>query len=127
MTYVSNCGCSVIDYCVLSKYLISKCGELQLTPMTDSKHMPVELVFPLDKPLPTESNGFTSEKFIWNAKKKKKICIFRSADSDCIFNNNLGSIEVSMCFAAMSLVNVDAALDKFNEGLRLDGQCMKSM
>ena len=119
VTYIAHNGASVIDYVLLSRCLFECAIKLRILPRIDSKHLPVEFIFDASEKSNTIRDRITTveiEKYRWNQEKADEYC------------HSLLSNEISFIFdKATDLIDVDieAALDKFNEGIILAAQCMK--
>jgi len=117
-TYVSNTGSSVIDYFLVSHKLVKQCMSLSVTRMVESKHMPVELTFAVensDIAFNLHTKKCSYKRYVWDEEKTLDFYIALHSD------------KVKTCFEeAMSLVHIDIdlALERFNEGLKSAGACM---
>ena len=72
-TYISPMGCSVVDYFVASKTLLSLSLRLNVGQRIESKHMPVELLIESNNTEVKRSDNrtklFKIEKFQWDEEK----------------------------------------------------------
>ena len=123
-TFVSHAGCSVTDYFLFSYDLLSMffndC-ELRVLERIDSDHMPV--VARVSFPFENKCNGSNSEnervvirKFVWN-----------DANAGVYYDNLCNDATHVRLIHAMDLVDVDInkALDVFNECIKQCATCMK--
>ena len=118
-TYVSPTGCSVIDYFIVSRNLLSLSLLLNVNCRIESKHMPVELSIELlsDKAKPTVTRNMSKlDKYVWNTQDSGE------------FMTRLSATDVKNCFdEATELLEVDInrSLSRFTDGLHMAGTCMK--
>ena len=119
-TYVSDSGCSVNDYfvmsCELFSFLCESC-ELNVDERIESDHLPVEFHFnpTHDSPVNTLNQNFPMEKLVWNE---------TYAD---MYNNNIRSKEFQeQMNNAVRLIEVDVneALTAFNTCIKSAAGCM---
>ena len=124
-TYISDNGCSVIDYFMLSKALYANVFdlcELEVVEHTDCKHLPVRLTLKLhiDNNVANNKHEKKStvkvEKFTWD---ETKAHLFREALSNENFCTQFN--EAMACIPS----NIDTALEMFNACMKEAGGCMK--
>jgi len=119
-TYISDQGCSVIDYFIVSHSLFSQFEFLKLIPLVETKHVAIVLSLAvnnsslLQEDVDTQ-NVTSCTKFKWDDQKTQ--LFMENVHSGC-FHDYLKE--------AMNLVDVDIDLSllKFNEGLIKAGDCM---
>ena len=119
-TYISPSGCSVIDYFILSEELIEHDLCMQVGKMIESKHMPIELImnsFCLHRPDNVNPcKEFKYEKYQWDESTAEE------------FLRESRTLETKeMLDEAIQMIDLDinAALNKFNECIFKAGKCMK--
>ena len=119
-TYISPTGCSVVDYFVASKTLLSLSLRLNVGQRIESKHMPVELLIESNNTEVKRSDNrtklFKIEKFQWD--EEKRSTFMEQIASPYVLN---------LIREATDLIDVDIneSLLKFLEGLQKAGSCMK--
>lgn len=119
-TYISTSGCSVNDYAIVSRSLLSlSTFEMNICHRIESKHAPIELY--VNKPQKEQNTSakpktYKVEKFIWDPEKQED---FNKAVTD----TNVTNILAEAC--TLVDVNVNAAVDKFQEAVCIAGECMK--
>ena len=72
-TYISPTGCSVVDYFVASKTLLSLSLRLTVGQRIESKHMPVELLIESKSEVKRSDNRtklFKTKRFQWDEEKR---------------------------------------------------------
>jgi hypothetical protein len=109
---------SIIDYFIISKSIYSFCADIKVDPKIDSKHLPVQLklnVLKCNKTI-NKVKKVRVHKLVWKCEKANEV---GAALSSCDVQ--------SMLKAAYDLIdiNVNAALFKFNEGIKLAASCME--
>lgn len=116
-TYVSEHGCSVIDYIIVSHSLLSFCKLFSVLPMIESKHAVVKLCVDSSVVSYSHKHEVTSTlKYKWDDEKKNVFLEALTTDYfDTVLNEASSLVEI----------NVNCALEKFNEGLRFAGNCMQ--
>jgi hypothetical protein len=122
-TYISDTGSSVTDYFIFSNELLSivyDTCELNVCERIESDHMPITLstVFPNKNiyDVATVVGNQVAEKFVWNSEKS------------CLFNDSLYTESIRKKIDnAIDLIDVDVntALDTFNECMKECAECMK--
>ena len=123
-TYISDNGCSVIDYFLLSKVLYANVFdmcELEVVERTECKHLPVRLVIKTHNENCAADNKeqkttIKVEKFKWD---ESKAHLFQEALAMEDFSKQFN--EALTCIPN----DIDTALEKFNECIKEAGSCMK--
>ena len=124
-TYITDNGASVDDYflisCTLYASLFDVC-RLEIIDRLESKHLPVKMNIKFPKEKLAENNQINQEvkfeKYCWNNDNKEQ------------FLENLTNDRCQTLLTdALNLVDIDLneALEKFNEGIKEGAQCMKSV
>ena len=117
-TFVSQQGCSVIDYFIISDSLCSMSSHMSVESRVESSHMPVtcSLQCVLDTPVAGEAEPLYIHKLQW------------SADHVNTFREALLSEEVGQQLSeARSLIfqSVDVAIESFSSCLKTVAACMQ--
>jgi hypothetical protein len=119
-TYIAYNGSSVIDYFILSDSIIKYASELRVISKVESKHMPVQMNLMVNnnkiKTVNTKAYTEPVYRYIWNN------------DHANVYFNTFDSLEVSdILKEATNLitVNIETALEKFNECIYYAGMCMR--
>ena len=124
-TYISDNGCSVIDYFLLSSNffaLLNECCSLDIMENIDSYHLPVKLSIGFQDENESKNCGLNNgkcmniEKMVWNPTNEN------------IYKASLDSLEVqNKLDTAISLISsdVDKALKMFNECIKDASVCMR--
>ena len=121
-TYVSNSGCSVIDYIIVSDTLVSQCLSQNVSNIIESKHAVVELHLLVNSQSPDVQRQRNNvprtiiAKYKWDESKRNNFCSVMNSDS---------AKEIITEATLLIGTNIDAALTKFNEYLLTAGECMK--
>ena len=122
-TYVSDFGSSVIDYFLLSSdlyALVSDSCKLTINERIDSSHLPVVLSisFPNENVSKASDNRFSvcSERYLWNSNHSEEF------KNKLIQENTRRQLERAIDLID---VDVDCALDVFNDCLKEVAECMK--
>ena len=118
-TYISENGCSVIDYFVVSSSILHKCTNFKITPLTESKHAAVEMHLMCSKHVerePTHTEPYTVVKYKWNEERKNAFHDQMSCDhAGYILHESVGLIERDF----------NQALSHFNRVFEYAGKCME--
>ena len=77
-TYISQTGCSLVDYFIISESMLSKCRRFNVIPMVESKHLAVEMsIVTVNNYVTvkgTVSKAFSVVKYKWDEEKKCQFC-----------------------------------------------------
>ena len=119
-TYVSQTGCSLVDYFIISTNMLSKCMRLSVLPMIECKHLAAELSIATTHTdvavKGTVNKAFSFVKYKWDEEKSASFsCMMQTEHAQALMNE------------ATSLINceINQALSKFNECFEHTGECMK--
>ena len=119
-TYISQTGCSLVDYFMISASMLSKCRRFNVIPMVESKHLAVEMsIVTVNNYVTvkgTVPKAFSVVKYKWDEEKSVN------------FANMMQTSHVqALLDEAESLIDCDInqALSKFNECFEYAGDCMK--
>ena len=108
----------MIDYFVVSRSLVQFCIHLNVMPRIESKHMPVEMKMRISKTLMTDyrkNSTFKVKKIVWDHTYAQTYYEMLLSEVTLIFEQATELINI----------NIDAALEKFNDGINRAGECMK--
>ena len=120
-TYITDMGSSVVDYFVMScdllAYIWDHC-HLSVQDRSESDHLPVVLSIALSEPRVVNNSGGREyvDRFMWDSNKKETF----------INAFKLNHIKSKLTVAVEQIdVNIDIALDTFNNCIREAANCMK--
>ena len=90
-TYVSQTGCSLVDYFIISTNMLSKCMRLSVLPMIESKHLAAELSIATthtDAAVKgTVNNGFSFVKYTCDEEKSAIFsCMMQTEHTQALMN-----------------------------------------
>jgi len=120
-TFISDQGCSVIDYFVVSQSLLLQLEHFQIIPVVETKHAAIEMLLFVENTTTLQNRINTvqvtsCDKYKWDDQHSG------------VFVANMNSDFVKKVITeATFLVDIDInqALSKFNECLVYAGECMK--
>ena len=122
-TFISDVGCSVNDFFVLSYDLASlfvNNSYFSIIERIESPHMPLKFTVFLDN------------KYVYNSQERKNVTVIEKfcwqTDYEEIYKDNLNSLQTQTLFdKAIDMIDFDInnALDIFNEAIRACALCMR--
>ena len=118
-TYIAHNGSSTIDYFIMSRSLVHMVSHLNVVSRTESKHMPVEMKFKLLNTFYDVANKprkYQLQRYVRDQTKAQEYsATYSSEDISALFEHAVNLIDI----------DIEAALQKFNEGIYRAGHCMQ--
>ena len=118
-TYIAHNGSSTIDYFIMSRSLVHMVSHLNVVSRIESKHMPAEMKFKLLNTFYDVANKprkYKLQRYVWDQTKAQEYsAMYSSEDISALFKHAFNLIDI----------DIEAALQKFNEGIYRAGHCMQ--